>query len=218
MIKNLISRYHFHLSSRDYRVSAAFSAAAFIFSILVSYYAIGYATRTASNAVTDIVLSNIPIYNVDGVFVYGTLIFIAFVTLLCIYHPRRIPFILYSLSVFWFIRSLFTMLTHIGPFPVQTPFDLSVNLGSFVLRFFTGNDLFFSAHTGVPFLLALLFWQERALRYIFLACSVFFGVIVLMGHYHYSIDVLSAFFITYSIYHLCAWLFPREQELFRQEL
>ena len=46
------------------------------------------------------------------------------------------------------------------------------------------------------------------LRYLFLAWSVFFGIVVLLGHLHYTIDVLSAFFITYGIVDIAKWLFP----------
>jgi len=49
--------------------------------------------------------------------------------------------------------------------------------------------------------------------YFFIAASIFFGVVVLLGHLHYSIDVLAAFFITYSIYRLAVLFFPRAKKL-----
>ena len=56
---------------------------------------------------------------------------------------------------------------------------------------FFGADLFFSGHTGMPFLLALIFWDWRRVRYMFLFISVACAIIVLAG-LHYSIDVCSA--------------------------
>ena len=81
---------------------------------------------------------------------------------------------------------------------------------------FNGNDLFFSGHTGLPFLLALIFWENKKLRFLFLGFSVLFAVVVLLGHLHYSIDVFAAYFITYTIFHICKFLFKKDWQLFLQ--
>ena len=65
--------------------------------------------------------------------------------------------------------------------------------------------------------MALLFWPNKLLRYFFLACSVFFAIAVLLGHVHYTIDVASAFFITYGVYKIACYLFPRDYALFLLE-
>ncbi|MDB5224439.1 MAG: hypothetical protein JWO43_61 [Candidatus Adlerbacteria bacterium] len=182
-------------------------------SLVLNTYAIEYATDRASNPVTDLVLSNIPIFNVDALFVYGTLLVAIITVFVCLMQPKRLPMMLYGVALFFFIRSIFVSLTHIAPFMPYT----SGEFGPAVSKLFFGGDRFFSGHTGLPFLGALAFWKEPFLRYFYLTASVFFGVIVLMGHLHYSIDVLSAFFITYSIYHLLIWLFPEEYALFTSE-
>jgi hypothetical protein len=43
----------------------------------------------------------------------------------------------------------------------------------------------------------------------------FFGSVVLLGHYHYSIDVLAALFITHGVFQISCWLFGRDYALFR---
>lgn len=177
----------------------------------VNYQAAEYAFERASNPVTDLFLSNTRVYDVDMVFVAGVIIFWAAVSILLLWDLRVLPFTLKSISLFVIIRSFFITLTHIAPFPERLP-PPSTN---FILNKLTfGADLFFSGHTGLPFLLALIFWNNRPLRYIFLAGSAAFGVSAILGHYHYSIDVFAAFFITYSIFHLAERFFAADRRLF----
>ena len=182
-------------------------------SLVVNFYAGTYATEKASNSVTDIVLSNTRVYDLDGFFVFGPVVLAAFVIMLCLIKPQKLPFIFKSISLFVLIRSVFISITHIGPFPDQ----MVVVTGASIIKDFTfGGDLFFSAHTGLPFLLALIFYKERILRNLFIATSVLFGAVVLLSHRHYSIDVLSAFFITYTIYNITIKLFKKELSLFNE--
>jgi hypothetical protein len=119
--------------------------------------------------------------------------------------------VLYSLALFFLIRSAFTTLTHIGPFHIPAP---SADWGTLAKDFLFSSDLFFSGHTGVPFLMALIYGRNVLLRPVFLAWSAYMAVVVLLGHYHYSIDVASAYFITYTIFCLCERFFPQSRRLF----
>jgi hypothetical protein len=204
--REILSRYRNVLTDQRFRTSTLLSIVALIISSVINYYAGLYATREASNSVTDIILSNTRTYDVDWYFIYGALALTLFISYLCFTHPKRIAFTVHSLTLFIVIRSVFVSLTHIGTFPNQIPLDL----GSIASKFLFGSQLFFSGHTGIPFLMALIFWQEKKLRYIFLAWSIFFGIIVLLGHLHYTIDVFAAFFITYTIYKISLWLFPKD--------
>ncbi len=174
--------------------------------------AIEYANDVATSPVGDIILSNTPVFNVGWFFVYGMFLLVIFIGLLCLHHPKRAPFVLYSLTLFVLIRSAFVSMTHVGNFTTQAV----SNFGPGITLQFFGADHFFSGHAGAPFLMALIFCNNKTLRYIFIAWSVFFSIVVLLGHLHYSIDVASAFFITYGIFTISKWLFPREHELFLQ--
>jgi len=205
-------RYRDQYAQQSSRVSVILSVLAFAISIWANFKATEFAGSVASNFVTDIILSNTPVFDVDGYFVYGATALIVFIALVLIAHPKRIPFTLYSLALFFLIRAGFISLTHIGPYPVHTAVQFSSSIGIMLSKVFFGDDLFFSGHTGAPFLMALVYWREPILRYIFLAWSVFLAVVVLLGHIHYSIDVASAYFITFTIFHIAMWLFPADYE------
>jgi hypothetical protein len=179
-------------------------------SSIAIFAAVSYATVHASNYVTDFVLSRVGPFNVRFLFIYGT--FTAFVitgSLLAL-RPNRLPFALKAIALFLLVRAVFVTLTHMAPSPIDpqkpAPFFNSI---------FYGGDLFFSGHTGLPFLAALAFWHIPQWRTFYLALTAFFGTIVLLGHYHYSIDVLAALFITHGVFQISCWLFSRDYALFR---
>ena len=202
-----------YVTSKRYLISILDSLIILGLSLVANFYAGQFATFHASNSVKDIVLSNIPVYDVHQIFIYGPVVMWLVLLIYCLNKPRKIPFILKSIALFILIRSAFVSLTHIGPFPDRLIIG-NPESHDWIRLFTFGGDLFFSAHTGLPFLLALIFWKEKVLRILFCVTSVFFGIIVLMGHLHYSIDVLSAFFITYSIYNISKWLFKHDFAMF----
>lgn len=204
-----MKKYKLYLADKDFILSSCIAVIFLIISLIINFYAGIYATETASNSVTDIILSHVRVFDIDGIFVYGSVFVFIFVVCICAYEPKRIPFVVKSTAIFIIIRSVFISLTHIGPFPT------ALALHSNIIKDFTfGGDLFFSGHTGLPFLMALIFWKNIRLRIFFLASSIVFGLIVLLGHLHYSIDVFSAFFITYSIFHIARYMFPKDYRLF----
>ena len=207
----IIERYRLSWTDRCFCFSAPVAIAAFIGALFINFWAIQQATNKASASVTDIILSNIPVFAVDQIFVYGTFLVILVSVVMLALHPKRIPFALYAVTLFILIRSAFTLMTHLGPPEIAYLSDF----GETITNSFFGADQFFSGHTGMPFLGALVFWGiDNRLKWFYLLSSVFFATVVLLGHIHYTIDVMSAFFITYGIYHLALWLFPRERALF----
>ena len=181
-----------------------------VVALLGNYYANSYTLTHASNPVTDLLLDNIPTVNVDFIFKQGVFIFLATLAVILLYEPRRIPFVLKSIALFYAIRSIFITLTHLAP-----PLHMSyVNPADFMYAISSGGDLFFSGHTGLPFLLALIFWDSARLRYLFLTCTAIAGTATILGHFHYSIDVFAALFISFGIFHMAKAIFRESYRLF----
>lgn len=198
-----------HFTDKGFIISIVTAIIFLVLSLIINFYAGTYATRSASNPVTDIILSNISVYDLDMVFVYGSLLFFFVLLFFGLQRPERIPFIIKSVSLFIIIRSLFTTLTHLGTFPTQI-----VIHSDLLSRISFQGDLFFSGHTGLPFLIALIFWKEKHVRYIFLFFSISFAIVVLLSHMHYTIDVASAYFITFTIYNIAERLFKKDWHRF----
>lgn len=173
-----------------------------------------YVDYADSTAVGDLILNNIPTFNVDDIVILGTLSFIFLVFILFLTRPKYWSFSLKAFSLFIIIRAFFVSLTHLGTNLHQVVMDtnaLGYNFYNFL--FYSKTDFFFSGHTGIPFLLALIFYKEKKLRYFFFACSFVFGATMLLGHLHYSIDVFAAPFITYTIFVIAKKLFTKDYEL-----
>jgi len=189
----------------------ALEGAAFLAASLIAIVAaVSFATSNASNYVADLVLRNVGPYNMRFAFVYGTFAVFAITVALLAWRPNRLPFALKAIALFLVVRAVFVSLTHIAPSPIdpQKP-------APFLNAMFYGSDQFFSGHTGMPFLGALCFWHMAQWRFFYLAATVFFGTVVLLGHYHYSIDVLAALFITHGIFQIACWMFRQDFALFR---
>lgn len=197
-------------SDPEFILSVLISLFFFSISMLIHYHAGLFATSKMSNPVSDLILDFLPAVDVSLIFVEGIILFWGLTALLLIKQPQKIPFVLKSLSLFMLIRSFFIILTHLGPHPdmISVPFNQIIN------KFTFEGDLFFSGHTGAPFLMALIFWKSRYLKWVFLIFSIIFGASVLLGHIHYSIDVFAAYFITFGIYHLSLKLFKKDHDLF----
>ena len=176
--------------------------------LTLNYLAIGYATERVSHSVTDIILSNIPVFQVDWIIIGTSIFLFLFSGVVAVHQPKMIPFALKGVALFVVTRSVFISLTHLAPF---TPHLIitSTRLMT-VLGLGSANDLFFSGHTGLPFFASLVFWHWKRIRNVYLTCSLILATSVLLAHLHYSIDVFAAFFITYSIFQVAKKLFAND--------
>src|SRR3989344_6372880 len=116
-MKKIIEKHKNIWKNKEFRNSALLGSILLIFSLVVNYFAGNYANGKESNPVTDIILDNIPTFDVGFIFIQGTLLLFLFIFFLLVQEPKRAPFVLKSLSLFILIRSFFISLTHIGPFP-----------------------------------------------------------------------------------------------------
>lgn len=176
-----------------------------------------YSARVAVNAdyAHDIFLDNLPVLNLDFLIVAGGILSWAVFWWLLAINPKRLLFGTKAAALFIVVRAFFTSLTHIGAYPVSAPPGPdNLGWGLYHLATFQGN-FFFSGHTALPFLAALLFWDNVPWRYIFLMATVFFGATMLLAHEHYSIDVFAAPFIVYGVYRVTEKLFTGDAEIMR---
>ncbi len=211
-MNTFFARHKYHWTQKRYQKSSFVGLILFILSLVANRYASFYATAQASNSVTDLLLDNIPVMRVEWIVNDAAALFGFSMIFFILWQPRRIPFILKSVALFIFIRSGFIVFTHLAPFPERVYLDPTD-----IFRTLTyGGDYFFSGHTGMSFLMALIYWQEKRVRYYCLAVSGLLSIGVILGHLHYSIDVLAAFFITYSIFVLAQRFFPYAYNVFSE--
>ncbi len=159
---------------------------------------------------SDLFLNNLPIVDLGFLLVGGAILFWIFSLWLFSLRPRYLPLGIKALALLIIFRAFFMNLTREGIYPGGfVPTSENYGFSLYHLVTFQGN-LFFSGHTAFPFLMALIFWNERFWRRFFLAATVFFGAAVLLAHVHYSIDVFAAPFIVYGIFRIAEKLFPRD--------
>lgn len=191
----------------------------FVLALAVQQASSVYVGHINGVPVGDLILSNIPAINLDEIVVQGALIATIIIIGVLLWKPHYILFSLAAVSIFIIVRAFFVSLTHIGVDPHEILLDPhDIGFGLYNILFNSKGDLFFSGHTGMPFLFGLVFLHERFWSRIFFAISLLFGISVLLGHVHYSIDVFAAPFITYTIFVITQKLFPEEYSFINGKL
>ncbi len=192
-----------HLRKPDYLYRLLGALAFLAVSIWLNFQAGTYAYNHMSNGVSDLFLDQVATYNVSLLFIEGAAAMVIGAVLLCIANPPKLIDATATIALMYLFRSAFISLTHLGPPLALGDIGLGDTLTS---RFVQGADYFFSGHTALPFLIALLFWQKVWVRNTYLVLTVIFGVAAIMGHLHYSIDVFAAPFIAYGVYSMRKYL------------
>jgi len=179
--------------------------------LVIQVEAGSYSARRAVTAsfASDLFLDNLPVWNLSFVIVQGAIIAAVLSIILFMSKPKYLIFGTKAVALFVIVRSFFLNLTHIGIYPHNDFGAHGIGSGLYKSITFNGN-FFFSGHTGLVFLLALIFWREKLWRRLYLALCIFFAVTVLLAHVHYSIDVFAAPFITYGVFKIAERFFPKD--------
>lgn len=116
------------------------------------------------------------------------------------FHPENFLIAIQTYSLTAFLR-----LTTIFLLPLDAPLSIIPLKDPFVEFFGGGNtllrDLFFSGHTATMFVFFLIS-NNRKLKIIFLIATILVGILVLLQHVHYTIDVIAAPFFAYTSYRI----------------
>lgn len=157
---------------------------------------------------SDWVLRRLPIINVLPVLSWGWFgLHIYAAAVAVAYYPRRMPFLLFLLSVYMVVRTIFVFLSPIGhPAGMMDMGKLDIIFSRLMGIWTFNNEFVFSGHTSIPFLFHL-FFEAGWIKPVMLGGSIVMGLCVLLSHNHYTVDVLAAYLVSYSIYKLSERLY-----------
>ncbi|MGB4725346.1 MAG: phosphatase PAP2-related protein [Sediminibacterium sp.] len=171
---------------------------AIILTLLPTFFA--FIEKREGMVLQDYVLDAIPAIDVSiptFVIIWSTVLLVFF----RIYQNPR----LFLVIAYGFILMCLARVLTISILPLNPPAGLIVLKDPIANIAYGGNgifitkDLFYSGHTGNMFLFFLCL--ERKWDKIFaLTASFLVGILVMIQHIHYSIDVIAAFIFTYFIY------------------
>ncbi len=171
---------------------------AIILTLLPTFFA--FIEKREGMVLQDFVLDAIPAIDVS----VPTFVIIWSIVLLVFYRIYQNPHLFLVVAYGFILMCILRILT-ISMLPLNPPAGLIVLKDPIANIAYGGNgifitkDLFYSGHTGNMFLFFLCL--ERKWDKIFaLTASFLVGILVMIQHIHYSIDVIAAFIFTYFIY------------------
>lgn len=152
----------------------------------------------------DWVIAQIPPYDVSLI-IFG-IIWAA--GLLILIRARRSPAV-FMMFIYSYIIITLTRMISINLVPLNPPVGLIPMIdpltNAFYGKVYITKDLFYSGHTSTIFLIFLCL-RGKWDRLLILIGSLLVGVLLLVQHVHYTVDVLGAFVFTYPLYRLGKWL------------
>ena len=162
-----------------------------------------YADQRVLPRSSDWLLDQLPQWNWVPLLTWGWLALHAYaVGTALLYLPRRIPFLIWLMAVYLCVRTLFVFLSPIGaPERIVDMREFDTLFAMVAGEYTFQNEFIFSGHTAVPFLF-FLFFEARLHKTVMLVGSLTMALAVLVTHNHYSVDVLSAWFVGYAVFAL----------------
>jgi hypothetical protein len=181
-----------------YKTIIALLLVAIILILLPTFFA--FIEKREGMVLQDFVLDAIPAMDVS----IPTFAIIWSVVLLVFYRIYQNPRLFLVVAYGFILMCVLRVLT-ISLLPLHPPTGLIVLKDPIANIAYGGNgifitkDLFYSGHTGNMFLFFLCL-EHKWDKIIALTASFLVGILVMVQHIHYSIDVLAAFHFTYFIY------------------
>jgi hypothetical protein len=146
----------------------------------------------------DIVLERIPATNVS-VAVFFLIWSSCLILVIRLYRdPMMLLTMLWSYNCVTLVRMLCISLISLNPPAGLIPLADPITNQFYGQRYIT-HDLFFSGHTTTVFLIFLCL-KKKTDRIYTLIASILLGILLLVQHVHYTIDVLAAPVFTYALY------------------
>lgn len=200
-----LKQYRQLFKDKNFLKSVAWGLAFLVAAGVATSFAVRYANTIPGGSVSDLVLNHLPAFPWPRFLVYllswGNVFFVASLAVIILLNPRYLPISMKNISLVYLLRSVFISLTHLKISDGKIALAAFSNLTALVANaVYNGNDLFFSGHTALPFISALIFWDNKKLRHYFLGATAVFGLGVLFARVHYSVDVAAAPFIVYGLF------------------
>ena len=199
------------LRVRRFRLLAIGTLAGLIAALLALNSFLRFNEQRPGAVLVDPLLARLPALDLSWLLfalIYGTL---ALAVGSLLRQPRALLVALqaYALLAICRIGMMYTI-------PLEAPPGMIMLVDPFVRAFGDGpnwaKDLFFSGHTSTTFLCALSV-RSRPLRLWCFAACLSVGVLILVQHAHYTIDVLVAPFVAFACarlaHQLSAWIVDR---------
>jgi len=148
----------------------------------------------------DLLLNALPVMNVS-IPTFALIWFTAGLTIFrCYQHPQL------AIKFIWgFFFLCVARIITISVVPLNPPANLIPLMDPLSNKFYGGiyitKDLFFSGHTSTQFLMFLCLTKKTDKTIAFIS-SILVGILVLVQHVHYTMDVVAAFPLTYIVYRL----------------
>ena len=157
-----------------------------------------YIEKKEGTLLNDFVLDFIPSYNLS-IAIFTTIWSMGLLLVIrCVQQPKILLLFLWG-----FILLSISRFISISLLPLQPPnglIELKDPLSnSFYGTKFITKDLFYSGHTATQYLMFLCL-QKKWDKIITLASTLAIGIMVLIQHVHYTIDVVFALPITYMVF------------------
>lgn len=149
----------------------------------------------------DVLLRWLPAHDVSRAIFTINWVMSLFMFYRCLQQPALFVLFLWSFVMLVLLRIASISFVHLNPPANIIALEDPLSNCFYGKTKFVSKDLFFSGHTATPFAMFLCFSKKRDKRVALLA-TLAAGVLVLVQHVHYTIDVLAAPFFAW----LAVWL------------